>query len=277
MIQHDIVCDLAGLTLLVYEYGKSFIIDNNKTIETFISEINNINHPIVNNELYFDIMKDFASSSPKGKVYKFYNIYSSDLQVGITISEINKRICIIFRGTESKLDWLYDLSVLKTHLHDNIYVHSGFYKQLHHEFTYNHLKIDLLWLINEYPNYDIYISGHSLGGALATLFGYEISFDIDKKINIISFASPRVGNYEFKKSFENKINLNHYRISNDQDIGTAVPIINYYHVGKNISLNNNSYSLNLTYNIFKFSLFYCWKIKEHYMELYFKRLKKITW
>lgn len=35
-ISHDVVCDLLGLTMLVYDYEKKFILDKNETIEGFI-------------------------------------------------------------------------------------------------------------------------------------------------------------------------------------------------------------------------------------------------
>ena len=53
--------------------------------------------------------------------------------------------------------------------------------------------------------------------------------DINKKINIISFASPRVGNKTWATSFNNKENINHLRIVNQKDIVTAIPYICYNH------------------------------------------------
>ena len=41
LIPHTDICDLAKLTLLVYEYGKKFEVDNTTTIEQFVSEMVN--------------------------------------------------------------------------------------------------------------------------------------------------------------------------------------------------------------------------------------------
>ena len=276
-MNHSDLCDFARLTLLVYEYGKSFTLDKELTLENFL--VNQKNKPFEDN-LRCKIIQELSESSPFGIVHKFFSIDSTDLQVGITISEKNKRITVIFRGSESKYDWYYDLNIWKKKLHDNVYVHGGFYKQLHNENMYNNLKEEIIKLINDYSDYKIYVTGHSLGGALATLFGYELSNDIENKVNIISFASPRVGDNAFKKSFNIKSNINHLRVTNHRDIVTAFPFINYKHVGCNLSLYDNSYELFKNYNYntwFKFSIFNCWRISDHSMDLYYKRLLNNKW
>ena len=277
-ISHPDICDFARLTLLVYEYGKTFKIDKNINLTKFLSTIKK--SELLEDNLRNNVISELALSSPLGIVYKFYSIDSTDLQVGITKSEANKRITVIFRGSESMRDWYYDLSILKTKLHDNVYVHSGFYKQLYNENMYENLKNDINDLIKEYTDYEIYITGHSLGAALATLFGYELARSIPNKVNIISFASPRVGNIEFKKAFDEKENLYHIRVTNNRDIVTAVPFINFKHVGTNICLYENSYDIfyNYSYNHWlKYSLFNCWRVSDHSMDLYYTRLLKNKW
>ena len=71
----------------------------------------------------------------------------------------------------------------------------------------------------------IWITGHSLGGALATLFASRY----ESAQGVYTFGSPRVGNKVFKKNFEVKI----YRIVNNEDIVPQVPLpIRYVHVGE---------------------------------------------
>ena len=47
-----------------------------------------------------------------------------------------KRYTLVFRGSESVWDWLYDLMVIKTTIFSNVSVHRGFYKQLMNNQTY---------------------------------------------------------------------------------------------------------------------------------------------
>ena len=71
----------------------------------------------------------------------------------------------------------------------------------------------------------IWITGHSLGGALATLFASRYG----NAQGVYTFGSPRVGNEVFNKNFEAKI----YRIVNNDDIVPRVPPPGkYVHVGE---------------------------------------------
>lgn len=293
-ISHTEVCDLARLTILVYEYGNMFTIDKDKTVESFVSDLSEKSEESEDseeskggaksspkNKFRVDIIKDLARTSPHGKVHKFYNVESTDLQAGITISELHKRITVVFRGSESSYDWYYDLAFWKKNLHDSVYVHGGFYKQLHTEGMYETIKSDLLALLADNPDYTIYVTGHSLGAALSTLFGYELSREIDNHVTVVSFASPRVGNPAFRTAFDAKSNLTHYRVSNNRDMVTAAPMINFQHVGTtNIALSDGKcdFFYNYNYNTwFHYSLFSCWSVTDHYMDSYYKHLLKHKW
>lgn len=276
ILPHGDICDLAKVTLLVYEYGKKFEVDNETTIEQFVSEKVSEDTSV---DIRMDVIRDLAKSSPNGRVHKFFNNETTDLQVGITISDTHKRICVVFRGSESKSDWYYDLAFFKKQLHDNVYVHGGFHTQLHKENMYEKITTELKELRNEHSDYEIFITGHSLGAALSTLYGYEISREIPNKITVVSFASPRVGNTPFKTAFDAQENLTHYRITNKRDIVTAAPNINFTHVGINITLTDSKYKIfyNYDYPWYYFTFFTCWSIGDHSMDVYLKRLIQHEW
>lgn len=70
------------------------------------------------------------------------------------------------------------------------------------------------------------ITGHSLGGAVATL----MSVYLNKPYILYSFASPRVGNQDFTAWF-NTLGLINYRIYNTEDLIPQFPLpLHYEHV-----------------------------------------------
>jgi predicted lipase len=290
-IEHSIVTDMLRITMLVYNYGKTLILpepdadqdqDQDNTIESFVSDLQSTNKfaDLKLSDTRKNILTEIAKSVPSGKLYDFIDDEDSDLQVGITICKGKKRICVVFRGSESRSDWYYDLMITKRRLFNSVCVHKGFYRQLTSNNTYNTILSKLSELSTVHPDYQVYITGHSLGGALATLFGYMISDTIKNNIIVASFASPRVGNYAWKKDFETKKNLTHYRISNKRDIVTAFPCYKYHHVGTNIQLSDNKSRKFTQFYVRKWweeSIFTCWKPSEHDCELYYKRLLKNAW
>jgi predicted lipase len=283
LIPHDTVVDLLRITMLVYNYGKSFTVDNeNETVESFVNKmtkdgsIETVGLTDVRKEALIDI----AAHAPTGKVCKFISDEETDVQVGITVNDDDKRICIVFRGSESKKDWYYDLQIFKHNLIDNVWVHSGFYKQLHENGVYNQVLSEVKLLVETYPDYSVYVTGHSLGAALATLCGYSLSCEIENQVTIVSFASPRVGNAEWKNVFDKQKNLTHYRVTNDRDIVTAFPMYKYYHVGKTVRLFEDSYSIivdDSQLHWYDFTLFQCWRAGDHDCDLYYKRLLQHKW
>ena len=134
IIPHDDVVELLRITILVYNYGKTFTIeDENETIETFVNKLskNGTADKIGLSDTRKSILLDVAKNTPSGKVHTFISNTDSDVQVGITINKTDKRICVVFRGSESTKDWFYDLKIQKHNLKDDIWVHSGFYQQLY--------------------------------------------------------------------------------------------------------------------------------------------------
>ncbi len=281
MIAHKTVVDLLRITMLVYNYGEMFKVDNSdETVETFVTKLSDDVNDLKLSETRKLALLDIAENIPSGKVCRFFADKKTDLQVGITLNDKDKRICIVFRGSESSTDWYYDLQVRKMCLTDDIMVHSGFYNQLCSNGVFGDIIDEVHKQLIAHPDYNIFVTGHSLGAALATLFGYMLSYKVDDKITVVSFASPRVGNASWKKSFEEKANLEHYRITNNRDIVTAFPNYKYKHVGDNIRISENAVTTFLDYqddSWYDFSVFRCWSAGDHDCDLYYKHLLKNSW
>jgi len=292
-IDHTILLDMLRITMLIYNYGKNIdpIVEEDvengedtqiENVESFVSSLKKSGEfdKIDINNVRKQALSEIANNVPSATLCCFINSNITDVQAGVTISKGKKRICVCFRGSESRKDWYYDLMIVKCKLQDNVYVHSGFYSQLIGDGTCDKIKKCVTELLKKHPDYEVYVCGHSLGGSLSTLFGFMFSHETDNNITVCSFASPRVGNSGWKKQFEAKKNLKHYRITNKRDIVTALPMYKYYHVGHNIQLSDNKvkeYSCNTKRGLFDETILKCFRILEHNCELYYKRLQRNKW
>jgi predicted lipase len=107
------------------------------------------------------------------------------------------------------------------------------------------------------------VAGHSLGGALTTLFVMEN--DSKRKFDITTlytFASPRVGNLEFVHLFNN-LPIESWRIVNPHDIVPKLPphipvVLDYEHVDVTYEVNSAGLA--------KGNLL-CWHIMETYLHV----------
>ena len=131
---------------------------------------------------------------------------------------------IAFRGTEpSELsDLLADLNAIPRGAMTHGLVHSGFRGEA-----------DKLWLFlknhhQKHAKGKFYITGHSLGGAMATIATSRFE-EFTKVDQLTTFGSPRVGTRKFVKHIETP----HMRYVNNNDLVTKVPLalMGYKHHG----------------------------------------------
>lgn len=252
-LEYTTTLQLIRLPILIYDYNKKFNFTQVENIENGTKLLN-----------------ELSKYAPNGEIKLFIDDPKSGLQAGITKSDKKKRICVVFRGSEQKKDWYHNLLAWKYKLPNyDASVHIGFYKQLNDNNNYNKISKQLKKEILENPSYKIYVLGHSLGASLATLFGFLFSNTTDNFINVLSFASPRLGNKKFKYIFEKQPNLLHYRFTNKNDIVPNLPIINYHHTGIHININKNKLKLGKINTILN-----SFSIKDHDIYDYYENLKK---
>jgi hypothetical protein len=106
--------------------------------------------------------------------------------------------------------------------------------------------------IDSHPGYQVIVTGHSLGGAVASLIIYEavnrnyISPEYNEPV-LITLGQPRTGNEQFVIDFNSKIK-NYFRVVRDGDIVASIPylLINnpYKHLGGLILVNKEMTSMN---------------------------------
>ena len=147
------------------------------------------------------------------------------------IAEGADLIALSFRGTSSTKNWDPDFRVTLIHpdnTDQQLRVHEGFYRAF---VKLNEGKLgieDKMGAIKQATNgaVPIYITGHSLGGALAQIAAAVLGSD--QVGACYTYGSPRVGN----SYFDLWVKVPSYRVLNYADIVPQVPLpIVYRHSG----------------------------------------------
>uniref|UniRef100_A0A0K0EL17 Lipase_3 domain-containing protein n=1 Tax=Strongyloides stercoralis TaxID=6248 RepID=A0A0K0EL17_STRER len=140
------------------------------------------------------------------------------------ISNQTKEIIIIFRGTKTN-DQLFREGISTLVDGENFFniglVNKYFYRA--HLILWK--SIDEIFKENNYKDYKVYVTGHSLGGALAALCAVRIRLENYRNSNDIilyTFGEPRVGSAKFAFKFDELI-PNSWRVVHNLDIVPHLP------------------------------------------------------
>lgn len=193
-----------------------------------------------------------------------------ELVYGLIVIRSEKRIVISFRGSYSKRDWLTDAMCLWSipdelkFAHEMNYVNKYIPVCIHRGFS-NYLFAkrptgegskfeDILNDIKEvyaykegnrdYSDYKLFVTGHSLGGALSSLLavalaGSKVAETLPAMLPVtaITYASPRVAGRAFRathEGLERAKKLRHIRVSNDKDVVPVGGLPTYVQTGVNV-------------------------------------------
>ncbi len=190
----------------------------------------------------------------------------------VDISTFDRDCVIAFRGTDDAADWLTNLEVDRVRQW-GCKVHRGFSgaeKLLNRQIAQVLPEADRYW-----------ITGHSLGGALATLFAVRLT---DARLNVAglyTFGSPRVGCHCFAQHADYVLKGRHFRVVHGNDIVPRVPRpIRFRHCGQQVYLDRKGRAV-LSPGVlsqfvdrvlgFRFDL-----VRDHFMSGYVQSLARIV-
>jgi len=155
----------------------------------------------------------------------------------------DKDIVISFKGTDPKdiKNWITNLNFAKQTPYKkvpNAAVHEGFYS------AYNSVSSQVTAgtkdLISIRRNANIYITGHSLGGALATLCAVDIKTSVGaaNSVYLYTFGTPRVGNAAFAQYFTS-LTAENWRVIHYADLVPHLPLqsMNFHHEPREVWYN----------------------------------------
>jgi triacylglycerol lipase len=174
----------------------------------------------------------------------------------------NEFAILVFRGTLDTKDWMDDLQATPVRFNwlfeggpEVGDIHVGFGRALHDAWDDINAALEAvaprpggqvnLASLATVPQRTFWITGHSLGGALAVLAGAAFSMlphNVIRSIaGIYTFGQPRIGLLPFCGNYDQLLRLNTFRFVNKQDLVPRVPFRgwDYSDVGRMIHFDNN--------------------------------------
>ncbi|KAK5577122.1 hypothetical protein RB653_002060 [Dictyostelium firmibasis] len=194
-------CKFKKIILLLFilnnfiSFNKSSIIkEDGDYLFGFLSDL--VYMPKTNNEQYKYI-------SLNGECME-WRIVLDHSRVMIFQSRFSNNLIVSFRGTQGFSDYITDIKIVP--ITCNITsgcgkVHRGFQEEYYETYDLVLSKIKELD-----QSYDIYFTGHSLGGALALIAAYDytvnhrLNLQNIKSIHCVTFGQPAVGDQQFSNS-----------------------------------------------------------------------------
>lgn len=132
---------------------------------------------------------------------------------------------IVFRGTDDTPDWFANLEVASAAMPHGK-VHRGF------SLAYDSLKPQILSILRKEKPKHIWITGHSLGGAIAGLCAYDFVanqlFTID---GLMTFGQPMFADHQLASYLDGQLPGKYIRFVNESDIVPRAPPVYYAHCG----------------------------------------------
>ncbi|KAJ9453159.1 Phospholipase A1-II 4 [Diplonema papillatum] len=177
------------------------------------------------------------------------NLIEKGTQAAVRWNAEQKRLVIVFRGSDSNADLLVTDTNVRLAKEKGFpgRVHAGFAKAFRAQTKNEGAVVDAITrAAAEYilEADAILVTGHSLGGALAVLYCVHLTHnpsllrgDCLQKIRLVTFGCPMVGDAAFAKAADDLLGGHHERWVNRSDIVTSVPpyvplLLPYTHTGK---------------------------------------------
>jgi triacylglycerol lipase len=146
---------------------------------------------------------------------------AKDIPIGY-LAQRRDDVYLIFRGTMTAREWIRDfkMGLVPCSLSQYGRVHDGFQRM------YSLIQAQIQEsLAHVHQRSRLFIAGHSLGGALATLALPEIAAATPRRaICLYTYGSPRVGDNEFVAAFNRQFADRSFRIVNTSDIMASLPL-----------------------------------------------------
>ena len=145
-------------------------------------------------------------------------------------------LCIAFRGTDELADWLDNLNAFTTQELFGAF-HRGFWQSVEDVWPPINAKFRQLQQQKSRP---LFITGHSLGGAMATIATAKLVHEDKPFTSVYTFGQPRALTRETARIFNAECQSRYFRFHNNNDIVTRAParLMGYSHIGRYLYISS---------------------------------------
>ena len=217
----------------------------------------------LSNDIYADFAGEISFMTMPSATARLVQSEKTDTQLAILEDLDDNRTTIVFRGSENNKDWATNFqlftkeqnwskekketfreemkAVKKTVRADETLVYPQEYGEpsrpvrMHEGFIKAYLSIrdEIHEHAKSSETTQYRVTGHSLGGAIATLCAVDLQYNFGDRIaiEVYTFGAPRTGNSAFTKSYNQRV-PDTWRIVNGWDavVGLPAPWQGYRHV-----------------------------------------------
>ncbi|KAF2021737.1 alpha/beta-hydrolase [Aaosphaeria arxii CBS 175.79] len=170
---------------------------------------------------------------------EFQDFPGTDVTGFVAVDKSNKMVVVSFRGSLSPANFATDLNFAPTatDLCAGCTAHSGFWQ------SWVDARPGVMAAVRNvsatYPNFKLVTTGHSLGGAIATLAAAQLRNE-GKSVAMYSFGAPRVAPERLSQFISNQPGGN-FRITFGQDLVPRLPpsLFKYVHISPEYFIEKN--------------------------------------
>ncbi|MFZ0408495.1 MAG: lipase family protein [Cyanobium sp.] len=171
------------------------------------------------------ILSDLKSEDPG--FISVHGVSKNSAQAALV--EHETYLALVFRGTDEATDWIDNL---------NAFPEQALFGAFHRGFLHSVLDIwdplfDRYSVLNGQKPRGLFVTGHSLGGAMATVASSMLIQQDEAFTATYTFGQPRVVTRDTARVYNVEANSKTYRFQNNNDIVTRAParVMGYSHVG----------------------------------------------
>jgi hypothetical protein len=170
-------------------------------------------------------------------------------KTNVYVNDVTKMVAVSYRGSISEVgdlkqtfhDWIMTNANVKK-VPCNVGIACGQVSRgVYNEFNNDWAAVSGAIRRNLKAGYQIVVTGHSQGGAIATIASLAVKSTFKAAPYLITFGSPRVGDEQFKNVVNSNINYNLRFVNQFRGLDELVPRVppvelGFHHVGSKIPL-----------------------------------------